>query len=65
MHWQHKMENNEFKKVSIKIRMCYYFDDIIKLEDFDFDNIFIDQKSHNNILIYYIWHKTLIRPKLN
>ena len=25
---------------------CYYFDDIIKLEDFDFDNILIDEKSH-------------------
>ena len=27
------MENNEIKKVHIKNRMCYYFDDIIKLED--------------------------------
>ena len=27
------MENNEFKKFRIKNRMCYYFDDIIKLED--------------------------------
>ena len=36
------MENNEFKKVPIKYRTCYYFDDIIKLEDFDFDNILID-----------------------
>ena len=38
------MENNEFKKVRIKNRMCYYFDDIIKLGDFNFDNILIDQK---------------------
>ena len=29
------MENKEFKKVCIKNRMCYYFDDIIKFEDFD------------------------------
>ena len=29
------MKINEFKKVHIKNRMCYYFDDIIKLEDFD------------------------------
>ena len=54
------MENNEFKKVSIKIRMCYYFDDIIKLEDFDFDNILTYEKSHENILIYDISYKTLI-----
>ena len=40
--------------------MCYYFNDIIKLEDFDIDNILIDEKSHENILIY---DKTLIGPK--
>ena len=48
------MENNEFSKVLIKNRTCYYFDDIIKLEDFDPDNILIDEKSHKNILIYDI-----------
>ena len=39
---QYKMKNNEFKKVRIKNRTCYCFDDIIKLEDFDLDNILID-----------------------
>ena len=40
------MENNEFYKVHIKNRTCYYyFDDIIKIEHFDFDNILIDEKS--------------------
>ena len=29
--------------------MCYYFDDIIKIEDFDLDNIIIDEKSYENI----------------
>ena len=29
--------------------MCHYFNDIIKLEDFDIDNILIDEKSHENI----------------
>ena len=56
------MENNEFK-VRIKNRTCYYFDDIIKLEDFNLDNILIDEKSHENILIYDISYKTLIGPK--
>ena len=46
------MENNEVKKVRIKNRMCHYFDDIIKLEEFD--NILIEEKSHENILIYDI-----------
>ena len=30
---------------------CYYFDDIIKLEDFDIDNSLIDKKSQENIFI--------------
>ena len=51
---KYKMENNEFKKVHIINHMCYYFDDSIKLEDFDLDNILIDEKSHENILIYDI-----------
>ena len=40
--------------------MCYYSDDIIKFEDFDFDNIIIDKKSLENILIYDVSYKTLI-----
>ena len=31
--------------------MCYYFDDIIKLEDFDIDKILIAEKSDGNILM--------------
>ena len=57
------MENNELKKVHIKNRLCYYFDDIIKLEDFDLDNILIDKKSHENIFIYDISYKTLTGSK--
>ena len=57
------MENNEFKKVLIKNRTGYYFDDITKLEKFDLDNISIDKKSHENILIYDISYKTLIDTK--
>ena len=57
------MEINEFKEVRIKNRPCYCFDDIIKLQDFDFDNILIDKKSHENILMYDISYKTLIDPK--
>ena len=39
------MENNEFKKNCMKNPTWYYFEDIIKLEDFDPDNISIDEKS--------------------
>ena len=35
-------ENNELKNVKIKHCTCYYFDDINKTKDFDFDNILLD-----------------------
>ena len=54
------MKHDEFKIVCIKNRTCYYFDEIIKLEDFDFDNILIDEKCRENILICNISYKTLI-----
>ena len=58
------MGNSEFKEVCIKNRTCQYFDGIIKFENFyDFNNILIDQKSHENILIYDISYKILIDPK--
>ena len=38
--------NNQLKEIDIKNRMCYYFDDIIKIEDFNIDNISIDEKSY-------------------
>ena len=48
------MKSNKFKKVYIKNCMYYYFDNIIKLEDFNLNNISIGEKSNNNILIYGI-----------
>ena len=51
------------KKVSIKNCTCYYFDDIIKLEDFDIDNILIDEKSCENVLIFNISYKAFIGSK--
>ena len=39
------MEYNQFEKVRIKNHVCYWLDDIFKSDDFDFDNISIDQKS--------------------
>ena len=57
------MENNELKKVSIKNRTSYYFNDIIKIEDFDLDNILLDEKSYENTLIYDVSYKTLIHAK--
>ena len=34
-----KALNNEIKKLRIKNRLCYNFNGIIKLDDFDLDNV--------------------------
>ena len=39
------------KNGNIKNRLSYCFDDIIKIEDFDFDNILIDEKSYKNNMV--------------
>ena len=43
--------NDKLKDINIKDRTCYYFDDIIKFEDFNIDNILIDEKSKEEILV--------------
>ena len=43
--------------------MCYYFNDITKIEDFDVDNTLLHEKSYKNILVFNISYKTLICPK--
>ena len=55
-----KMENNnKLKEIDIKNRTYYYFNDIIKIEDFDLD-ILIGEKSYEDILIYNIWYKNYL-----
>ena len=54
------MENNEIKIVRIKICTWYYFNCMIKLKDFGFDNILVDEKSHENILIYDSSYKNVV-----
>ena len=60
------MEKNEFEKVCIncKVCLCYYFDDIVKFKDFEFDKILIDRKSYENIGIYDILYQIAIGSKL-
>ena len=50
-----KIQENEYKKVSIKNCGCYYFDDIINFEDFDFEDIFLDKKLNENFFICDLW----------
>ena len=44
--------NDELKEINIKNRACFYFNDIIKIENFDFSYTLIDKKSCENILVY-------------
>ena len=53
---------NNFKKINIKNCTYYYFDDIIKMKDFDFD-ILLNEISYGNILVYNVSYKTLIGVK--
>ena len=42
------------KDINIRKHTYYFFDDIINIKEFDPNDIKIDEKSHKNILIYYI-----------
>ena len=53
----------ELRKIGIKSCTYQYFVDIIKIKDADFDNILIDEKSYENVLVYNILCKTLIGAK--
>ena len=53
---------NNLKKINIKNCTYYYFDDIIKMKDFDFD-ILLNEISYGNILVYNVSYKTLIGVK--
>ena len=48
------ISNDRLKEIDIKNRTYYYFDDIIKIEDFNLDNILRDEKLYENILVYNI-----------
>ena len=54
---------DEFKKIDIKNRTCYYFDDIINAVDINFNDILLDAKLYENIPIYDISYKTSTVPK--
>ena len=64
MYHKYDMESNdELKEIDIKNHTCYYFDEMVKIESFNLDNILIDEKSYESILVYNISYKTLIDAK--
>ena len=55
--------NNELKEIDIKNCTCCYFDDVMIVGDFDFNNILLDKKlyenTYENILMYVISYKAV------
>ena len=51
---------DELKEISIKNLTCYYFDDIMGVIDFNFSGILLNEKMHENTLIYDVSHKTFM-----
>ena len=43
------------KEINIKNRTYYFYDDMIKIKNFDSNLLKIDKKSFRNIAIYYIY----------
>ena len=59
-----KMESNdELNEIDIKNWTSYYFDDIMRVKDIDFDKLLSDKKSNENIWIYNISHKNFMGAK--
>ena len=44
--------NSELKKIDIKNRNCYYFDNKININVLDLGNVLLNKKSYENVLIY-------------
>ena len=57
--------NDKLKDIDIKNRTCYYFDDIIKIEDLDLDNILLGEKSYGKFLVYTISYKERMPSKFS
>ena len=53
------MEMGEVKKINIKNRSYYFYNDIIDLKDLELNLTKIDKKHYKNIDIYYIGYITI------
>ena len=47
------------KQIEIKNRTCYFYNDIINIEELDSNLLKIDKKSYRNLNNYYIGHITI------
>ena len=55
--------HDELIEINIKNDIRSYFNDIIKIEDFDFNNILLHEKSYKITLVYVISYKSFIVAK--
>ena len=55
--------SNKVKEIDIKNQTYYFFDDIINIKNFDWNNVKIDEKSYKNIFISYIVYVTIKHSK--
>ena len=51
--------DNKLKEVDIKNQKCYYLGKVIDSNNLNLDNILIDKKWYENILIYSVAYRTL------
>ena len=51
------------KDINIENHTYYLFNDVINIKNFDPNDVKIDEKSHKNILIYYIGYVMIKAPK--
>ena len=51
--------SNKVRDISIKNHTYYFFDEIININNFDSNNIKLNEKSYKDILIYYIGYVTM------
>ena len=51
--------SNNVKDINIKNHTYYVFDDLININEFNTNNIKLDEESYKNILIYYIAYVTI------
>ena len=51
--------SKKVKDIDIKYRTYYFFNDSIKIKDFDLDNIKITENSYKNVFLHYIGYVTM------
>ena len=57
--------SNKIKDIDIKYQTYCFLNDIINIKNFDSDKVRIDEKSYENILIYYIGYLKIKGLKTN